>query len=383
MMDYEKTAYKFDLHLADELLKICRSVLNNNQLTIDDALFPMRRNWLLAARVLFEIEKLTGKIFPAFFIFDAGTVREIVKKIEFTDKPFGQTGKDRDIVHLFYGDFNFGGAHIRHFLEFMGDRHRINPVLPHIPRKGEPVMSLEDMAAERLESILETQPDGPYTLVGYCAGALVGFEAGRLLAGMGKEIKAIVMIDPVIISVRRSAQAIFQIKDFFMRLKGVAPHDRHERLVMTYKKMYDWNIKTKDIWRLTHLVSTWKQMNLTSCRLIDIPHPVHYILHRSWRERVKLIGRLHRTGAHIQSERMVDEEFVTDRFNYYFATHLDYNPRRLDVPVFYISLEFSGRAWRRISPNTTFMNVCRGIHNFWKGDFMPRMFDEINQFIDR
>ena len=31
MMDYEKTAYKFDLHLADELLKICRSVLNNNQ----------------------------------------------------------------------------------------------------------------------------------------------------------------------------------------------------------------------------------------------------------------------------------------------------------------------------------------------------------------
>jgi len=384
-MDSEKKESPDDLQLTDALLKISRGVLGNDQLTIDDVLCPVRRDWLLAARLLFEIENLTGKVVPPFFIFNAGTIREVVKRLSLSGTQFVPAGSEgRELVHLFYGDFNFGGAHIRHFLEFMGQKRRINPILPHIPQKGERVMSLEEMAAERVDSIIETQPEGPYTIVGYCAGALVGFEAGRLLAGLGKEIKSIVLIDPVIISVRRSSQAIFKTKEFFLRLKGVPPDERHELLVKTYKKIYDLNIKTKDVWRLNHLVKVWKEMKLSSCRITDVPHPVRYLLHRSWRDRIKLIRQIHRSGPNKYAADLPDDDGgVGDRFKYYFSNHFYYKPKPLDVPVLYISLEFSGRAWRRISPNTTFMNVCRGVHHFWKGDFMPRMFDRINQFIDR
>lgn len=383
-MNNEKPAHLSDVFLAEELLKICRRILDNDQLTIDDDLFESRRNWFLAAKLLFEIEKLTGKKLSASIIFETGTVRELLKRANLPDEQFPPPGYEpREIIHLFYGDFNFGGAHIRYFLDMLGEDHRINPVQPHIPQEGESLVSMEDMARERLQSIIETQPDGPYTLVGYCAGALVGFEVARLLVAMGKDVKAMVMIDPIIISLRKSSQAIFKMKDFSMRMRGVPQNKRHARLVMTWKMIHDWNIKTKDVWRLTHLISVWKKMTLTPCRIFDIPHPVRYIFHRSWRDRIKLLSESGKAEKQRPAEKMLNPEFSYERFKYYWAVHLDYQPLSLNVPVLYISLEYSGRVWRRISPNTTFLNICRGVHSFWKGDFMPSMFDKIKKFIDR
>jgi len=199
---------------------------------------------------------------------------------------------------------------------------------------------------------------------------------------MGKEVKAVAMFDPIITSVRRSAQGYFKLQDFLMRLRGVPEQERRERLVLTWKKMYEWNSKTKDTWRLTYMKSLCKNMLPGHCRFFDIPQPVRYIFHRSWRERIALIAQSQAKGRNL-SDEMVNPEYMYERFKYYWNVLFDYKPLPLDVPVIYTSIEYSGRAWRRIAPRTAFVNICRGTHNFWEEDYMPYIFNKVREFIDR
>lgn len=381
-MSNEEPVNPSDDFLEKELLKLWRRSLDDEQLTIDDDFFESGGDSLLATGLLLEIEKLTGKKFPVSLIFETGTVRELLKRVKLPDEqPKLQGCEHGDIIHLFYGVF--GTSHIKHFTDMLGENHRIHLIPPHVPRKGESQISIEDMARDKLQRIIEIQPDGPYILIGYCIASLVAFEAARLLVAMGKEVKSVVMIDPLITSVRRSAKAYFNMQDFLMRLRGVPQDKRRERLVLAWDKMREWNLKTKDVWRLTHLISVLKSLPSMRCRIFDIPHPVRYIFHRSWRERVRLLSYHNKENRDWWAVEQFDPAHVVLSFQYFSNVAFDYNPLPLDLPVLYVSLTYSGRAWRRISPNTTYVNICRGVHKFWFGDSMPYMFDKINKFIDR
>jgi len=368
--------------LEKELLKMWRRSLDNEHLTIDDDFFDFGGDSLLATNLLLEIEKLTGKKLSTSLIFETGTVRELLKRVNLLDEQSTLLGcENGKIIHLFHGDFNYGGVPVKHFIKMLGNDHRIHPIPPHLPQEGESLISIEDMAKERLQSIIEMQPDDPYILAGHCNGALVGFEAARLLVSMGKEVKAVVMIDPLIPSVRRSVQVIFKIREFYIWLTG-PEGKRRERLVNTWRKMYKWDSKTKDIWRLTHLITVWKKLKEMNCRIFEIPHPIRYIFHRSWRNRLSLLNERNQNHGKRLAEEMPDSG-ASERILYYCNVLFDYRPHSLDVPVLYVSIEFSGRAWRRICRNTTYVNICRGVHHFWDEDYMPYVFAKIREFIDR
>ena len=118
------------------------------------------------------------------------------------------------------------------------------------------------------------------------------------------------------------------------------------------------------------------------CRFFDIPQPVRYIFHRSWRERIALIAQSQAKGRK-RSDEMVNPEGAYERFKFYWNVLFDYKPLPLDVPVIYVCVEYSGRTWRRIAPHTAFVNICRGTHNFWEEDYMPYIFNKVREFIDR
>lgn len=383
-MSNEKPANPPDDVLEKELLKMWRRSLDNDQLTIDDDFFESGGDSLLAIKLLLEIEQLTGKKIATSLIFETGTVRELLKRVKSSDEQSALLGYENGkIIHLFHGDFNYGGVPVKYFLKMLGNDHRIHPIPPHTLHEGESLISVEDMAKDRLQSIIEKQPEGPYILVGHCNGSVVGFEAARLLVSMGKEVKAVVMIDPLIASVRRSTQIIFNIQDFFMRLRGVPEDKRRERLVKTWKKMYEWDSKTKDIWRLSLLIRVWKKLKKMNCRISNVRHPIRYLFHRSWREKLSLLKERKQTHGTKLVDQMWDPGNAYGRYQYYWNVLFDYKPLLLDVPVLYVSIEFSGRAWRRISRNTTYVNICRGSHIFWDEDYSPYVFDKIREYIDR
>jgi amino acid adenylation domain-containing protein len=54
---------------------------------------------------------------------------------------------------------------------------------------------LEDVANECVQLILETQPQGPYAVIGWCVGGVVAFETAQQLVQMGHEVSFVGIID--------------------------------------------------------------------------------------------------------------------------------------------------------------------------------------------
>src|SRR3546814_10893594 len=79
---------------------------------------------------------------------------------------------------------------------------------------NEPIpASVQQMARERLPLILARQAQGPYRIGGYCNGALVAFEAARLLIEAGHEVEIVALIDPPTANVRPWSRAILRTLD--------------------------------------------------------------------------------------------------------------------------------------------------------------------------
>ena len=356
-----------DVALEKELLDIWRRALKNENLTIDDDFFECGGESLLAIQVFLEIEQLTGKSLAKSIIFETGTVRVLLKKIMSADKIKPQVSVrigsvNGKIIHFFHGDFEFGGVFIKAFSKMLGSDYLIHAIAPHLPHEGNMPDSIEDMAKDRLLNIIEKQPDGPYMILGHCNGALVAFETARQLILRDKEVKAVVMIDPVIMSVRKSAQFIFIIADLFMRLMGFHKSKRNKRLIWIWRKMVGLDGLTKDSWcrALSFYQETWPQKRTSLKKILE------YI------------------GNHINNkepDHKSEEQKNIDQ--HYRNVLLNYRTLPLDVPVLYISLEFSGYAWRRIARNTVYINICRGKHDFWNEEYSQDLFNKIKDFINR
>ncbi|WP_247509468.1 thioesterase domain-containing protein [Bradyrhizobium sp. 157] len=93
-------------------------------------------------------------------------------------------------------------------VELFGPDYPIISIDPH-GLHGEPIPpSIEEMAADRLPLILERQTSGPFLLGGKCNGAMVAFEAARLLMAAGHKIDMVAMVDPPTVSARPALRAI-------------------------------------------------------------------------------------------------------------------------------------------------------------------------------
>jgi amino acid adenylation domain-containing protein len=70
---------------------------------------------------------------------------------------------------------------------------------------GLPLARIEDQAAHYLRSVLRTQPQGPYQLVGHSYGGYVAFEMAQQLLRAGAEVNLLVLLDTVVVRSRLEA----------------------------------------------------------------------------------------------------------------------------------------------------------------------------------
>ncbi|NLN38051.1 MAG: hypothetical protein GX155_00470 [Smithella sp.] len=158
-MNDERPVNLTDDTLEAQLLEMWRRALGYDQLTVDDDFFESGGDSLLAAKLLLEIEKLTGKKLPTSIIFETGTIRELLKRIELTDAQSPILGNEKgNLLHFFHGDFNFGGVPVKYCLKMLGNDHGIHVIPPHIPKAGDPLISIEEMAREHCQRSFKIEP---------------------------------------------------------------------------------------------------------------------------------------------------------------------------------------------------------------------------------
>ena len=218
--------------------------------------------------------------------------------------------------------------------------------------------SIEEMAADRLPLILEAQPCGPYLLGGHCNGALVAFEAARLLVNKGHRVDLVVMIDPVVVSVRPSVRLLLSALDFIKRARGVAPDLRERSLEFAWMRL----AKIEGRWRRARIEERLGRAKN------GLEQGFTHLWKKSWAERWAAIGR--RLG--MARSALSDTESLVVRptqpsvaktpldrevFKALSRAMLAYCPPRLEVPVLYVALRYSGAAWRRLTSEFELIDV--------------------------
>ncbi|MGA9009849.1 MAG: alpha/beta fold hydrolase [Xanthobacteraceae bacterium] len=190
--------------LRAELLEIWKTLLESDDLSIDDDFFEKGGDSLLATGMVSEVEQRLGVSIPDSLLFEASTIRRLAEI--FSRSPEQLQGKavyqvsgtmGQCPLFFFHGDFTHGGFYLKEFARSLGPEQPLVAVAPH-GVKGERVPpSLEEMAAERLSQILDFQQQGPFRLGGHCVGGMVALETARLLVAGGHDIQMVAMIDPV------------------------------------------------------------------------------------------------------------------------------------------------------------------------------------------
>ena len=67
--------------------------------------------------------------------------------------------------------------------------------IPQSDEQGQPLSTIEQMAAIMAARLCEVQPQGPYQLVGYSLGGLLAFEAAAQLTAAGKAVSTLAIFD--------------------------------------------------------------------------------------------------------------------------------------------------------------------------------------------
>ncbi|MGB7599844.1 MAG: amino acid adenylation domain-containing protein, partial [Candidatus Sulfotelmatobacter sp.] len=191
--------------LEATLVKVWQSVLHVQNIGIRDNFFDLGGHSLMAARVLSEVEKITGKELPLSALFRGATVEslaQLITQMQDTSDPVLmeiQRGESSSIPFFAIvppGEESLGYAMLaRH----MGSEQTVYKVQGHAPvLNGKRPYSRQEMQAlteEYVAAIRGAQPHGPYCLGGLCEGTHIGEQIVLALEAQGEEVGLFAIFD--------------------------------------------------------------------------------------------------------------------------------------------------------------------------------------------
>ncbi|WP_342152763.1 thioesterase domain-containing protein [Methylorubrum sp. SB2] len=142
-------------------------------------------------------------------------------------------------LFFFHGDWDNGGLYMARLAAelpcpVIGLAPHLDPVPPTVCA----------MAQDRLPAILAAQPEGPYRIGGFCNGALVAYEAARLLLAQGRAVEVVLLVAPPSLNALRRYRGLLAWAERWLGAGPEAPPARRHRLVVLMGQL----IK---LWRLS------------------------------------------------------------------------------------------------------------------------------------
>ena len=321
-----------DNNFVLQLTEIWERLLKVSPVSLDDDFIENGGDSLLAVEMLAEVERVTGLTVPHSILFEAATIRQLAQKLtsnaELNEEPelirLNSSGSQIPLFY-FHSEINGEGYSAIRLARLLGSDQPFFVVAPHGMGFAPVPRSIEAMAAERLPLITDAQPEGPYRLFGSCVGGLVVFELARLLIAAGREVEMVIMLDPPVICARRSVQLLLST---MRRARPVVGPMVDRAMRRTYRICAELDRFYNRTWprRLSAIKTRVKSAINTGVKNVI-------------------------SGSNCPSTEVLHlKETVVERDATYEVAMSNYVPEPLAVPVIYISVDYRGEAWRRISP---------------------------------
>jgi thioesterase domain-containing protein len=186
-----------------QLARIWEEILDVRPIGITDDFFELGGSSLLAARLVDRIADVCGRTLPLASLFAGATIRDVANALalrwnEGTHSPIVQVqeGNGKRPFFFLHGDLEDGGLYSVRLARALDPDRPLYVINPIGTNEEHVAHTIESVAADHLADLKATQPEGPYLLGGFCAGAYVAFEMAQRLRAEGQRVDALIMIEP-------------------------------------------------------------------------------------------------------------------------------------------------------------------------------------------
>ncbi|MDQ1141183.1 amino acid adenylation domain-containing protein [Pedobacter agri] len=184
------------------IAEIWTEVLGIQNLKSSDDFFELGGHSLLAIKVMVAIEKKTGTRLPLTVLFENSTIKQLASQLTSSDNSSEwkslipiRTNATEPPIYIIHGlgmnimGFRSLAQELSEYKSIYGFQAKgLNP-------KDEPLDDIEQIAADYIKELLQSNQEGPYSLIGYSSGGIIALEMAYQLEKIGKKISFLGLLD--------------------------------------------------------------------------------------------------------------------------------------------------------------------------------------------
>jgi len=235
-------------HEETLLVEIWKNVLGISNIGIHDNFFEIGGHSLLAARLIAQIQDVTGRKIPVSAMFRAPTIEAFARLLR--DK--GAAGPDPVVMKLnevnrgipFFG-VAIPAVDTTGFVQLARDLSPVHPfyklqasapeILGHPFRREE----MQAFAKEYIAAMRTVQPHGPYCLGAMCLGVLIAQEMVLQLESEGEEVALFAIFDTWVLE-NSQIRSLWAIDYYYQRFRRLCTLSLNEQLNTVRRTVGRW-----------------------------------------------------------------------------------------------------------------------------------------------
>jgi thioesterase domain-containing protein/acyl carrier protein len=188
------------VRIESQLVQCWRDVLDVDKVGQDDDFFELGGDSLTAVELVAKMQRVIGANLPASVIYEAPTIRKLVVVLTRSQelprprlidlRPAEPPRRPFFCVHGVGGEVTSVATLARHLgvnQPFFG--------IAASSRKANTSVTIEEMAAEYVQLVRNTQAHGPYCLGGYSMGGSIAYEMACQLHSHGEDVALLAILD--------------------------------------------------------------------------------------------------------------------------------------------------------------------------------------------
>jgi len=196
-----------DVNVESVLLEWWQELLGLEKVSLDDDFFDLGGNSLIGVQLFSEIKKAYGLEFGLSILFEARTVRQLAQQIRQASKanqpeprPWSplvpiQPRGSRPPLFWLPGGYGTSVLQFKEVSLLLGSDQPVYGFEAKMPEADQELESIPQRAAHFIREMRSLQPQGPYSLVGFCGGGYVAFEMAQQLLAEGQEVAFLGIVD--------------------------------------------------------------------------------------------------------------------------------------------------------------------------------------------
>jgi amino acid adenylation domain-containing protein len=214
--------------VEQQLALIWQELLGVKQVAVTDNFFDLGGHSLLAVSLVAQIEKQFGQRLPLVSFFQNATVtalarllRANVSTVVWPTVVAIQEGDGRPALFC-VSHPNVNALGYRALARYLGPHQPVFGLQAQFPEdlEGEySQLAVDQLAGQYLKAMRETQPHGPYQLVGFCRGASIAHEIARRVTQAGETVALLAVLDTWVLE--NTYNNLLYIEYYYRRLRSL------------------------------------------------------------------------------------------------------------------------------------------------------------------